>query len=96
MFGSLADSFPRCAVESVLDPADMKRKNRHWYNFAPEYNRAEFDVKVIIGAADVRFELWGKNGRKSKDHTDIAVKWEPPPQNASSPGADDSYGMYRF
>jgi hypothetical protein len=87
---------PRCEVESVLDGADMKRKNRHWYNFAPEYNRAEFDVKVLIGAADVRFQLWGKNGRKSKDHSEIAVKWEPPPQNGATPGADESFGMYRF
>lgn len=73
----------------------MKRKNRHWYNFKPEYNRAEFDVKVLIGAADVKFELWGKNGKKSKDHTDISVRWEPPPAQAFSGGAENSFGMYQ-
>lgn len=37
-----------CEVETTLRPSDMKRKNRHWYNFGDEYNRAEFEVRLIV------------------------------------------------
>ena len=46
------------------------------YNRGPQYHRAEFDVKIIIGAADLKFQLWGKNGQLSKDHEEIEVLWD--------------------
>jgi hypothetical protein len=64
-----------CAVESVLSHRDMKKKNRHWYNLGPEYYRAEFDMKVIIGAADLKFEMLGKDGVVSKPHNEVQVQW---------------------
>jgi len=66
---------PVCAVESVLSHRDMKKKNRHWYNRGPEYYRAEFDMKVIIGAADLKFEMLGKDGVVSKPHSEVQVQW---------------------
>src|SRR5436190_4922852 len=68
-----------CAVESVLGDVELKLKNRHWYNTGEMYLRAKFDVKVILGAADLKFQLWSKGGRIiSKDHDTISVKWDPP------------------
>jgi hypothetical protein len=66
------------------------------YNRGPQYFRAEFDVKIIIGAADLKFQLWGKNGQLSKDHEEIEVLWDPPPQPLAGSGAlaEDGYGMY--
>ena len=64
-----------CAVELVLSHQDMKKKNRHWYNLGPEYFRAEFDMKVIIGAADLKFEMLGKDGVVSKPHSEVQVQW---------------------
>lgn len=64
-----------CAVESVLSHRDMKKKNRHWYNRGPEYYRAEFDMRVIIGAADLKFEMLGKDGVVSKPHSEVQVQW---------------------
>jgi hypothetical protein len=66
------------------------------YNRGPQYHRAEFDVKIIIGAADLKFQLWGKNGQLSKDHEEIEVLWDPPPQPPAGSGtlAEDGYGMY--
>jgi hypothetical protein len=64
-----------CSVESVLSHRDMKKKNRHWYNFGPKYYRAEFDVRVIIGAADLKFEMVGKDGVVSMPHDQIEVQW---------------------
>ena len=66
---------PVCAVESILSDRDMKKKNRHWYNMGPEYYRAEFDMKVIIGAADLKFEMLGKDGVVSKPHNEVEVQW---------------------
>lgn len=64
-----------CAVESVLSHRDMKKKNRHWYNLGPPYYRAEFDMRVIIGAADLKFEMVGIDGVVSKPHDEVAVQW---------------------
>ena len=66
------------------------------YNLGPQYHRAEFDLKIIIGAADLKFQLWGKNGQLSKDHEEIEVLWDPPPHPLAGPGtlAEDGYGMY--
>ena len=48
------------------------------YNFAPEYLRAEFDLKVLVGSADLQFQLWSKLGKISKDHEQIEVMWYAP------------------
>ena len=73
-----------CDVESVLKDkgVDMKLKNRHWYNRGEKYLRAKFDIKVILGAADLKFQLQSKTKNiLSKDHDAIQVKWELPRRN---------------
>lgn len=65
------------------------------YNRGPEYNRAQFDVKVFVGPADLKFELWGKDGNCSKAHDDIEVEWDAPKDNVLDTGADESFGMYK-
>jgi hypothetical protein len=32
-------------------------KNRHWYNMKPAFWRTTFDVKVVVGPADLSFQL---------------------------------------
>jgi hypothetical protein len=54
------------------------------YNFKPRYNRADFNLKVILGSADLKFQLWGKGQRLSKDHEDIGVMWYTPQEKAAS------------
>ena len=70
-----------CAVESNLRNklVDMKRKNRHWYNIGHPYVRVRFCVRMILGAADLKFQLQS-NDRKvlSHDHDAIQVIWEGP------------------
>lgn len=73
-------------------------KNRHWYNFGKEYNRADFEVRMITGAG-LRFEVWSKDGlRRSRDHDEIEVEWKvadgtiPPPPAPLEQGA----GIYRW
>lgn len=80
----------------------MLSKCSNRYNFAPQYQRAEFDVKVILGAADLKLQIWGKTGQMSRDHDEIEVQWNPPgsslsPSGAASGGkAADEFGMYTF
>lgn len=49
-----------CDIESDLSTADetkFKLKNRHFWNIGKRYFRVEYQVKVLIGPADIRFEL---------------------------------------
>jgi hypothetical protein len=39
---------------------------------------------VILGSADLKFQLWGKGQRLSKDHEDIGVMWYTPQEKAAS------------
>lgn len=34
-------------------------------------------MKVIVGPADIRFEIWTRDGRISKSHEEIEVTWDP-------------------
>ncbi|OQV00389.1 hypothetical protein CLAIMM_05890 [Cladophialophora immunda] len=73
-----------CKVESQL-PQDMKRKNRHWYNVGPEYLRADFDMQVLIGPADLKFQTLGRDGVMSRGHESIDVEWVSSTREASQP-----------
>lgn len=81
-----------CAVEAMLNPRDMKRKNRHWYNLGQEYNRAEFEVRMIVGTG-LKFQIWSKDGVRSRDHEEIEVQWEN--VDGRMPPAQD-LGIYRY
>ena len=57
----------------------MKLKNRHWYNFnKKKYYRFKFDVKVVLGSADLKFIMLSKDRKVlSQNHDSIEVTWEP-------------------
>lgn len=85
-----------CGVESVLKDkgVEMKMKNRHWYNKGEKYLRVRFDIKVILGAADLKFQLQSKNNVVlNNDHDAIQVRWDPPQRSATGNG--DDMAMYR-
>ena len=84
-----------CDVESVLQGkgVEMKRKNRHWYSRGEQYVRARFNIKVILGAADIKFQLESKDQKLlSNKHETIEVKWEEAKRGAAN--ADEA-AMYR-
>ena len=69
-----------CDITSSLQgkDVDMKEKNRHWYNRGERYMRVNFNIRVILGAADVKFRMESKGVRKevlSEDHDSIQVIW---------------------
>ena len=85
-----------CDIKSSLEgkDVDMKEKNRHWYNRGERYLRVNFNIRVILGPADVKFRMESK-GREvlSDDHDSIQVIWEPIPEKSSRP--DSSNEVHR-
>jgi hypothetical protein len=65
--------------------------NNPRYNLGPKYYRAEFELRVLIGPADLKFQMWGRNGRLSKDHEEIQVLWNPTDQATVLDITDDIY-----
>lgn len=55
----------------------MKLKNRHWYNRGEKYWVFRFDIKAVIGAADLKFILLTKENKiVSDEHTAIEIFWQ--------------------
>ena len=49
-----------CKINSDLSTADetkFKIKNRHWWQSKKKYMRVQYDIRVVIGPADLTFEL---------------------------------------
>ncbi|KAJ5930551.1 hypothetical protein N7466_006044 [Penicillium verhagenii] len=67
-----------CDLDISTEKVDKKLKNRHWYNTKPTFWRTVFDVKVVVGPADLSFQLWSRDRMiRSTGHDAIAVKWMP-------------------
>ncbi|KAJ5117162.1 hypothetical protein N7448_004107 [Penicillium atrosanguineum] len=76
-----------CSLDIATDNVDKKLKNRHWYSRKPTFWRTTFDVKVVVGPADLSFQLWSKDRRiRSNKHEPIAVKWMPSRDFEEEPG----------
>lgn len=78
-----------CEIRSDLSSADEKKfieKNRNFWSLKKHYLRIEYAVRVLIGPADIRFELWFDNQKLSRDQS-IKVEWIPTkvPRMASTP-----------
>ncbi|KAL5046570.1 hypothetical protein BDW71DRAFT_181912 [Aspergillus fruticulosus] len=67
-----------CSLDITTDDVDRKLKNRRWFNMRPRYWRAVFDVRVVVGAADLTFQLWSREQRiRCAGHEPIKVQWMP-------------------
>lgn len=68
-----------CEISSDLSAADEKKfieKNKHFWSLQKHYLRIEYTVRVLIGPADIRFELWFNDQKLSRDES-IRVQWIP-------------------
>ncbi|KAI4122382.1 MAG: hypothetical protein LQ338_005855, partial [Usnochroma carphineum] len=73
------DAHILCEIESDLSTADetkFKEKNKRFWRLGKHYFQVDYEVKVLIGPADVRFELWFDGQKLSKDQP-IKVEWMP-------------------
>jgi hypothetical protein len=70
-----------CSISSNLSPISEQRfteKNKRFWSLGKHYFKVEYQVRVLIGPADIRFELWFNNQKLSRD-TSIRVDWVPAP-----------------
>ncbi|KAF2851970.1 hypothetical protein T440DRAFT_447442 [Plenodomus tracheiphilus IPT5] len=68
-----------CEISSDLSAADEKKfveRNRHFWSLQKHYLRIEYSVRVLIGPADIKFELWFNDQKLSRDKS-IRVEWVP-------------------
>ncbi|MCJ1279191.1 hypothetical protein MMC21_007015 [Puttea exsequens] len=75
-----------CEVSTNLktQEVEMKEKNRHWYSRRERYLRFRFDVKAVVGAADLKFVLLTKDKKViNDDYNAIEVVWQPAMEPAS-------------
>ncbi|MCJ1381372.1 hypothetical protein MMC17_004482 [Xylographa soralifera] len=83
-----------CSLEAELVEREMKLKNRHWYQVGPRYLRADFFVNIVIGVAELKFQLLDKDGLKRGENQDtIEVEWGPP-RNSDAATDDMDRAMY--
>ena len=65
----------------------MKLKNRHWYNRGEKYWYFRFDIKAVIGAADLKFMLLTKEQKViSDEHNAIEIIWQTEVATTPTPG----------
>lgn len=89
-----------CEISSDLSAADEKKfqeKNKHFWSLQKHYLRIEYTIRVLIGPADIRFELWFDDQKLSHDES-IRVEWLPVsmpqmPQVAEISGANQAVEM---
>ncbi|KAH8731915.1 hypothetical protein GQ44DRAFT_670576 [Phaeosphaeriaceae sp. PMI808] len=89
-------AFPTSVIESSVDSAilpnqmnqpDEKKfveKNKNFWSLKKHYLRIEYAVRVLIGPADISFELWFDNQKLSRDQS-IKVEWTPARAPAMAP-----------
>jgi len=90
-----ADVRKLCNVTSDLSGVEdtkFKKKNRHWWSFRTPYLRADYQIKVLIGPADITFQLWFDGQQLSRDNP-ITVDWQPsaPPTFTNLSGEPPAY-----
>ncbi|KAF2672742.1 hypothetical protein BT63DRAFT_436614 [Microthyrium microscopicum] len=81
-----------CDVISDLTkvPEDkFKLKNRHWWNRGKKYRRVNYDINVVVGAADLTFELWFDGQKISKDNPIQELWWRYTGNGKPISGCDD-------
>ncbi|KAL4901442.1 hypothetical protein BDW74DRAFT_159965 [Aspergillus multicolor] len=68
-----------CSLDISTEDVERKVKNGKWYSVRPRYCRATFEVRVVVGAADLSFQLWSKERRirVQGGHEPIRVQWMP-------------------
>lgn len=62
-------------VDYKLTTNDMKLKNRQLWKLKKKYWRAEFYFVVMLGPADLKFQIVGKNGVLSSGHDSLTVEF---------------------
>ncbi|KAG8532511.1 uncharacterized protein KY384_002388 [Bacidia gigantensis] len=86
-----------CSVSASLKDTNViwKAKNKHFWNRGKKHWKIEFDIKVVLGAADLQFVFMTKDKQViSKGHDAIKVVWQPVKSAPSQAGANHSTQIF--
>ncbi|KAJ5678491.1 Hsp70 family chaperone [Penicillium maclennaniae] len=72
---------PLCTVKSDLtgirnNEMERQKLSQGLFSRSKKYYNLNFDVKVTVGPADLRFELWFLGKKFSRSHDPIQVAWD--------------------
>jgi hypothetical protein len=70
-----------CTVRSDLSGVkdselELKKRSRGFLSRSHKWLNCSYEVRAIIGPADLNFELWFNGQRFSKNHSPIKVTWD--------------------
>lgn len=100
---NVAGAHELCIVKSDLKEVaeqELELKNKRCWQ-GKRYYLALFTIRVIVGPADLKFELWFKGRRYNRSHDSIKIQWDAAGASARPPSIDgpndetvDYYGRY--
>lgn len=62
--------------DSELELRKQKKKPRALFSRSQRWYNCMYEVRALVGAADLTFELWFNGQRFSKNHAPIKVTWD--------------------
>jgi hypothetical protein len=68
-----------CTIESNLSSVQQNEfveKGKHFWSGKKHHFRAEYAIRVIVAPADLKFELYFKGVKFSRNHDPISVEWD--------------------
>lgn len=69
---------------SELELRKQKKRPRALFSRSTSWYSCTYEVRALVGAADLTFELWFNGQRFSKNHEPIKVTWDE--EGAAGPG----------
>jgi hypothetical protein len=88
-----------CVVKSDLkevNEREFELKNKRCWQ-GPTYYIATFTLRVIVGPADLKFELWFKGMKYNRNHEPVKIQWDQagasarPPSRSRGSTANDAW-----
>lgn len=67
------------------------------YNRAPQYFLADFDIRILIGSADMKFQILADDKVVSMEHDEVQVIWDNPVRHQTDDKivAENVFGDYQ-
>lgn len=70
--------------DSELEAVKQKRSHRALFSRSARWYNCTYEVRAVVGAADLTFELWFNGMRFSKNHAPIRITWDE--EGTAAPG----------
>lgn len=65
-----------CVVQADVSQTKRIVKNGKWYSRSQRWEMTLIDVRVLLGSADLKIEVWNDGRRLNADHDQVLIKWE--------------------